>query len=204
MSLDIYAGAFGKSGHSVIIMAERNKVLKEIIGAFRGLKNRRQSKKIQKDLVELQKKVRAISTAIRKVKREKKVNDNRQVDDWDPRDFYAIKLKREQKSRKFKMKGQRYGVKFHRLSEKIPPAELPRALPRVMGSLVDDLKKKCGAEDHDYLRLIIHHPSLKSEVWITLGAMRLPASLGYMPKTRRHVWDALESTSTRAEGCRTF
>ena len=147
-------------------MAERNKVLKEIIGELRGLKNRRQSQKIQKDLAELQKKVRAISTAIRKVKREKKVNDNRQVDDWDPRYFYAIQLKREQKSRKFKMKGQRYGVKFHRLSEKIPPAELPRALPRVIGSLVDDLKKKCGAEDHDYLRLIIHHPSLKSEVWI--------------------------------------
>ena len=147
-------------------MAERNKVLKEIIGELRGLKNRRQSQKIQKDSAELQKNVRAISTAIRKVKREKKVNDSRQVDDWDPRYFYAIQLKREQKSRKFKMKGQRYGVKFHRLSEKIPLAELPRALPRVMGSLVDDLKKKCGAEDHDYLRLIIHHLSLKSEVWI--------------------------------------
>ncbi|KAK3087574.1 hypothetical protein FSP39_007682 [Pinctada imbricata] len=99
-------------------------------------------------------------------RRAKITNRQRYFNAKDARKFYDINVYKAYQSHKFRTMGKKYTVQFKDMSKDITPTEFPKVLPNIMNTLVDDLKNENNIKDADYVRSIVHQPSLKSEIWI--------------------------------------
>ncbi|KAK3108954.1 hypothetical protein FSP39_019665 [Pinctada imbricata] len=99
-------------------------------------------------------------------RRAKITNKQRYFDAKDARKYYDINVYKAYQSRKFRTMGKKYTVQFKDMSKDITLTEYPKVLPNIMNTLVDDLKNENNIKDADYVRSVVHHPSLKSEMWI--------------------------------------
>ena len=78
--------------------------------------------------------------------------------------LYTIKAKSEIESRKFKTKSNVYSVDVKKFPDKTSPVEF---IPRLFQQMADDIKRNCGAQGNDKLRIRINHPSLKLAIFIS-------------------------------------
>jgi len=102
-----------------------------------------------------------------KVKKRKQESHyrNRQRGRWneefDPRDYYEVRVSSRKKSRKFKVDSNTYHVDFKNVSEDITPDDLLDGISGMLERLVEDVKRDCKAHQDDQLRINIHHPSFQ-------------------------------------------
>ena len=98
------------------------------------------------------------------------VNNRRRLDLLqNPKEYYQIRLERERHSRKFKVKQNVSKVKVKAL----PFLDHSAGVQQLFKRLLKDVKDHMQCRPNDYLRLNLRHPSLESDIRLSLLRARI-------------------------------